>query len=93
MVRRASRIGRRTVSAGHSIGPGALLPVAAKRVRPGKQGLRYDVRDLDPGVLVLSGGDPMKRPDLFDLLTYARWKGIRVAMTPFSESASFFTGE
>ncbi len=55
--------------------PGELDTQEARR-------LLDDVRDLDPGVLVLSGGDPMKRPDLFDLLSYARWKGIRVAMTP-----------
>ncbi|MBU4460041.1 MAG: radical SAM/SPASM domain-containing protein, partial [Verrucomicrobia bacterium] len=41
--------------------PGELDTQEARR-------LLDDVRELDPGVLVLSGGDPMKRPDLFDLL-------------------------
>jgi len=40
------------------------------------------VRELNPGVLVLSGGDPMKRPDVFELIHYASQAGVRVAMTP-----------
>jgi MoaA/NifB/PqqE/SkfB family radical SAM enzyme len=33
-------------------------------------------------LFVLTGGDPMRRPDLFDLVPYAVRKGLRVAMTP-----------
>lgn len=33
-------------------------------------------------LFVLTGGDPMKRPDLFELIPYAVEKGLRVAMTP-----------
>lgn len=33
-------------------------------------------------LFVLTGGDPMKRPDLFELIPYAVQKGLRVAMTP-----------
>ena len=33
-------------------------------------------------LLVLTGGDPIKRPDVFDLIGYARDRGLRVAMTP-----------
>lgn len=33
-------------------------------------------------VFVLTGGDPIKRPDLFDLITYARSAGVRVSLTP-----------
>src|SRR5690348_14720451 len=33
-------------------------------------------------ILVLTGGDPAKRPDIFDIIGYARDKGLRVAMTP-----------
>lgn len=40
------------------------------------------VRDLDPGVLVLSGGDPMKRPDVYELVRYGHERGVRMAMTP-----------
>lgn len=33
-------------------------------------------------LLVLTGGDPVKRPDVYDIITYACKKGLRVAMTP-----------
>jgi len=33
-------------------------------------------------VFVLTGGDPIKRPDLFELIRYARTVGVRVSLTP-----------
>jgi len=33
-------------------------------------------------VFVLTGGDPIKRPDLFELIGYAREAGVRVSLTP-----------
>lgn len=33
-------------------------------------------------VLVLTGGDPMKRADLFELITYAKDKGVNPALSP-----------
>jgi radical SAM protein len=33
-------------------------------------------------ILVLTGGDPAKRPDIFDIIAHARDEGLRVAMTP-----------
>jgi AdoMet-dependent heme synthase len=33
-------------------------------------------------LLVLTGGDPIKRPDVYDLIKYACKRGLRVAMTP-----------
>ncbi|HEY1578290.1 MAG TPA: TIGR04053 family radical SAM/SPASM domain-containing protein [Terracidiphilus sp.] len=33
-------------------------------------------------VFVLTGGDPIKRPDLFELIGYARAVGVRVSLTP-----------
>ena len=33
-------------------------------------------------IFVLTGGDPAKRADIFDLIKYARSEGLRVAMTP-----------
>jgi radical SAM protein len=33
-------------------------------------------------LFVLTGGDPMKRPDLLQVIPYAVQKGLRVAMTP-----------
>jgi len=35
-------------------------------------------------VFVISGGDPLKRPDLFELLEYATDQGISTAVTPAS---------
>lgn len=53
----------------HGLGPGTLLPVSAKRVRPGKQGLRYDVRDLDRWIDSLAPGeDSHTDTDLLDRL-------------------------
>lgn len=37
---------------------------------------------LDVPVFVLTGGDPIKRPDLFELIDYARSVGVRVSLTP-----------
>ena len=33
-------------------------------------------------VFVLTGGDPIKRPDLFELIAHARKAGVRVSLTP-----------
>jgi radical SAM protein len=33
-------------------------------------------------VFVLTGGDPIKRPDLFELIDHARSRGVRIALTP-----------
>ena len=33
-------------------------------------------------ILVFTGGDPMKRPDLFDLIDYANRAGLRCSLTP-----------
>src|SRR5262249_34556811 len=38
--------------------------------------------DLDPGVLVLTGGDPLKRPDLFAIIEAAVRRRLRVAIAP-----------
>ncbi|HWB55018.1 MAG TPA: radical SAM protein [Tepidisphaeraceae bacterium] len=35
-----------------------------------------------PPLLVLTGGDPIKRPDVFDVVDYAVQRGLKVAMTP-----------
>jgi radical SAM protein len=39
-------------------------------------------RDLAPGVLVLTGGDPLKRPDLFSIVEGAVQRGLTVAIAP-----------
>lgn len=38
--------------------------------------------DLAPPVLVLTGGDPLMRPDLYEIVEYAVQRGLRVAVSP-----------
>ena len=38
--------------------------------------------DLAPPVLVITGGDPLMRPDVFDIVEYATARGLRVAVSP-----------
>ncbi len=35
-----------------------------------------------PPVLVLTGGDPLRRPDIVDLVAHARRRGVTVSLTP-----------
>lgn len=46
----------------------------------------YDLIDqiqgMDSPLLVFTGGDPLERPDVFDLVRHAVRKGVRVSMTP-----------
>ncbi|MBL4701077.1 MAG: radical SAM protein, partial [Phycisphaeraceae bacterium] len=35
-----------------------------------------------PPLLVMTGGDPLKREDIYDLVRHAKSKGLRIAMTP-----------
>jgi AdoMet-dependent heme synthase len=41
-----------------------------------------------PPLLVLTGGDPMRRPDLADLVGYAAASGLTVALTPSGTAAA-----
>jgi radical SAM protein len=47
----------------------------------GKQ-LIDQIAALEVPVFVLTGGDPIKRPDLFELIGHARKVGVRVSLTP-----------
>ena len=40
------------------------------------------IRQFGNPILVITGGDPMMRRDLYDILTYAVQKGVRTALTP-----------
>jgi radical SAM protein len=40
------------------------------------------VADLHVPVFVLSGGDPLKRPDIYSLVEYAAMRGVRTSLTP-----------
>jgi serine/threonine protein kinase/tetratricopeptide (TPR) repeat protein len=41
-----------------------------------------DVAALKAPVFVLTGGDPLKRPDIFELVEYASANGVRISLTP-----------
>lgn len=40
------------------------------------------VAELCVPVFVLTGGDPLKRPDIYDLVEYADRRGVRTSLTP-----------
>jgi radical SAM protein len=48
------------------------------------QNLVFEIKafGLPYPLLILTGGDPAKRADIFDIIAYARGEGLRVAMTP-----------
>jgi AdoMet-dependent heme synthase len=41
-----------------------------------------EIADMQAPVFVLTGGDPIKRPDLFELIEHAQKVGVRVSLTP-----------
>ena len=41
-----------------------------------------EVAALHAPVFVLTGGDPLKRPDIFELVQYASDSGVRISLTP-----------
>jgi radical SAM protein len=41
-----------------------------------------EVKALEAPVFVLTGGDPLKRPDIFELVEYATAQGVRISLTP-----------
>jgi AdoMet-dependent heme synthase len=45
-------------------------------------GIIDELAELAPPVLVLTGGDPMMRRDLFDIAGYAVSRGLRVSVSP-----------
>jgi radical SAM protein len=40
------------------------------------------IAEMRVPVFVITGGDPLKRPDLFDLVGYATERGVRTSLTP-----------
>ncbi len=40
------------------------------------------IREFGQPLFVLTGGDPLKRPDIFEIIRYADRKGLRVTLTP-----------
>lgn len=46
------------------------------------RGLVDDITGFGSPLLVLTGGDPLKREDLYDLITYSVAKGLRTTVSP-----------
>ena len=46
------------------------------------QHLIDEIAAMQVPVFVLTGGDPLKRPDIFDLVKYATDQGVRISLTP-----------
>jgi radical SAM protein len=46
------------------------------------KGLIDQIAAMDVPIFVLTGGDPLKRPDLYELIRYAAAQGVHVAVTP-----------
>ncbi len=40
------------------------------------------IADMKIPIFVFTGGDPLKRPDLYELIRYSAEKGVKVAVTP-----------
>ncbi len=49
-----------------------------------EQGKRVidDIAEMQVPVFVITGGDPLKRPDIYDLVEYASKRGVRTSLTP-----------
>jgi radical SAM protein len=41
-----------------------------------------DVAEMEAPLFVMTGGDPLKRPDIYDLVRHAAKRGIRPSLTP-----------
>jgi radical SAM protein len=41
-----------------------------------------EIAQMRVPVFVLTGGDPLKRPDIYDLVEYATTRGVRTSLTP-----------
>jgi AdoMet-dependent heme synthase len=46
------------------------------------QRLIDQIAEMRVPVFVITGGDPLKRPDIFDLVGYATARGVRTSLTP-----------
>src|SRR5580692_1124785 len=46
------------------------------------KGLIDQIAQMQVPIFVFTGGDPLKRKDVFELISYAAGKGVQVAVTP-----------
>jgi len=49
-----------------------------------EEGLRLidDIHDIGKPILIITGGDPMMRRDVYEFISYAAARGLRVALSP-----------
>jgi radical SAM protein len=50
--------------------------------QPLRSALELSTEEAKRLMFVLTGGDPMKRPDIFELVGYASANGVRISLTP-----------
>ena len=60
----------------------AVLVVMAATVQNPRPGYAAEEWCIGDPILVVTGGDPLMRRDVYDLLTYAVQKGLRTSLTP-----------
>lgn len=62
----------------------AAQPLRSRNELTTEEGYRLidQIAELKPKVFVLTGGDPLKREDTYDLIRYARDKGLEPSLTP-----------
>src|SRR5579863_5284193 len=62
----------------------AAQPIAHPDQLPTEEGKAVidQIADMKIPIFVFTGGDPLKRPDLYELIRYAAGKGVHVAVTP-----------
>ena len=62
----------------------AAQPIAHPDQLTHEEGMNLidQIADMHIPIFVFTGGDPLKRPDVFDLIRYAASKGVQVALTP-----------
>ncbi|MGE5327637.1 MAG: TIGR04053 family radical SAM/SPASM domain-containing protein [Deltaproteobacteria bacterium] len=46
------------------------------------KGLIDEIASMQVPVFVLTGGDPLKRPDIYELVSYAAERSVRISLTP-----------
>ena len=46
------------------------------------KGLIDQIASMHVPIFIFTGGDPMKRPDLYELIRYGAEKGVKIAVTP-----------
>jgi AdoMet-dependent heme synthase len=55
-----------------------LLELSTKHAKK----LIDDIAEMQAPVFVMTGGDPLKRPDIYELVSYCRDRGVRASLTP-----------